>query len=674
MLIEVIEQLFLGVSFLILSVIIFTSPGRLVVGSLRYKFQGFLETYTVSTVLGICLFTFSAYLLAAVNLRFLIWIFPLAGFFGIWKLRRGIMNFGPIGIGQDLKKVFLIVLLIGVIGQLAVNAPSGLKYQDGIYFWSSHGHDGVWHISLMEEMHKDIFPFQNPEFAGHRLQNYHFFVDLLMSELTRMFPFSNLDVYFRFMPLLFSILLGLGSYIFVRAWSKSDLAGVWAMFFTYFAGSFGYLLSIPANHNLNGETIFWVSQTQSVLGNPPHASAFIILTVFLFLLVRFYQDNLKSLVPILIFLGGVIIEFKVYGGVLILGGLLVVGIWQIFKERKIISLALFILTTLFALVIYLPNSVNSQDFLIWQPWWFIRTMIVAGDRLNWIDLENRRQTYILQHNYKRVIELETIAFLAFLFGNLGMRFLGFWTWVGQFRNKTLFENFNIFFASITLASFLIPVFFVQKGVAWNAIQFNQYFLLLFGFLAAVSVSSLMARTRIKNLKFLIVFLIVLLSVPTQLGLLWQFYSNSPLSKVSFEELDGLNFLQKNSSQGDIILTPHYNEYAKNKYQPPVPISTWSDTGYVSAFTNLSTYLTDKDQLDIMGYNINQLIDERRKLFVDPNPAIHNSPDPKVFNNFIERNHIKYVYLVYDEQFAAPVDKLNLELVYHSNNVRIYKVR
>lgn len=658
MAISILIQIILGLVFLFLALLCFTLPGSLILRKFLPDLDD-LEKFTLYSVFGLVIFTLSAYILAALNLRFLMWIFP---FIGLWSLvkYKEFLAFKP---KISHKIIFLLVFVTGIIGMVAVNAPSGFPYRDGIYFWSSHGHDGVWHIALMESMKSSVFPFQNPEFSGVKLQNYHFFVDLLMSEFSRMFHFSALDIYFRFMPVVFAILLGLASFIFVRNWAKSEKAGIWAMFFTYFAGSFGYLLYVPTHKSLGGESIFWVSQTQSVLGNPPHASAFIIITVFLFLLFKYFINRKKIYFLLCVVLGGAIIEFKVYAGALILGGLFLVGILELLLKRAYKTFLLFLSTFFVSLLIYLPNSANSRDFLIWQPWWFIRTMVVATDRLNWLDLELRRQTYISEHNWKRVIQLETTAFLIFLFGNLGMRFLGFWSYIRKTKDYT--NSFNIFFLLITAVSFLIPVFFLQKGVAWNTIQFNQYFLLFFGFFAAAFVTEILLLIKNNTLKIIISMLIIILAVPTQAGLLWQFYSNPPLSKVSYEEIEALNFL-KNQSDG-MILTAPFNKYERDKYtQPPIPIYAWYDTGYVPAFADKKTLISDEEQVNIMGYNIPKLLDERAEAF--------GSADYHKMNDFLKNYKIDYIYLVWDQKIATDSSYLNANLVFENKDAKVFKVR
>ena len=478
----IISQFLLIVVFLFLCYVVFSIPGLFILKKLRLFQSDLLSKNLVATGLGVCVFVLIVYVLAMLGVRNLIWIYVSVSFCGviyaIFNNFRGIID--AILRAKSKSIVFWLVLVVGVVGQVAVNYPSGMNYAGGIYFWSSHGHDGVWHIALMDEFQKLIWPFRNPELAGANLVNYHFFSDLLMSEMSRLFWFSNLDVYFRLMPVFNSLMLGISAYLLVKKWSGTETGGIWGMFFGYFAGSFGYLVTLPRNGNIVGESIFWVSQTQSVLGNPPHAMAFFILTIYLLVLWEWFKDSSWKIGLVLLILGGALIEFKVYGGLLVLGGLAVAAVGQIINSRKFHTLFLFIITLGFAMGIYLPNSANSQGFLVWQPWWFIRTMVVAPDRLNLLDWELKRQTYIAESNWKRVVWLEGMAFLIFLFGMLGMRLIGFWSLVKLLTSKIFSNYYSQFIVSVVIASFFIPVFFLQKGVAWNAIQFNQYFLLLFG--------------------------------------------------------------------------------------------------------------------------------------------------------------------------------------------------
>ena len=174
----IIQQIFLGFLFLIISFFCFTLPAFYLFKRIKIDLDDNLDKFVLYSVLGFVLFTLTAYILAALHLRFLMYLFPLLGAWTFYKYREYILN---TKFKIENKLFFYLVFTIGIIGMVAVNAPSGFPYKDGIYFYSSHGHDGVWHVSLMEGMHKDVFPFQNPELAGEKIQNYHFFADLLMS-------------------------------------------------------------------------------------------------------------------------------------------------------------------------------------------------------------------------------------------------------------------------------------------------------------------------------------------------------------------------------------------------------------------------------------------------------------------------------------------------------------
>ena len=397
------------------------------------------------------------------------------------------------------------------------------------------------------------------------------------------------------------------------------------------------------------------------------------MTVFLYCFYQYLKTRSWNYFFLSVFLGGVVIEFKVYAGALILGGLVVVAVWEALFKRNFQLLMHTFLTLLLAVGIYLPNSLNSQDFLVWQPWWFIRTMVLAPDRLNWLDLELRRQTYIADHNWKRVAYVESIAFFIFLVGNLGMRVIGFLAFAKFIKGIFKGDTFSLFFVSVTTASFLVPVLFVQQGVAWNAVQFNQYFLLLFGFLAAITLVDVVKRLPTVSLRVAVVALVIILAIPTQVGLLWDFYSNAPLSKITDEQLQSLEYLKTHTDENAVILTSPMRGYFKYDFKTaPVPIQVWYETGYVSAFSGRRTLLADEEQVDIMGYNAKDFFKERDMLFheVDGNKM---NTDPLVFKAFVSKYHPDYLYLSYKEDLAAPKETLGLTLVYQSPNVRIYKI-
>lgn len=646
------------VIFLLLVVFCFSLPGYFILDRSKGKFN-FWEKLVLATVIGFVLFTLLTYLFLVIKLSFL--LFPLIILINTLCFKRVKKVFYELKTSFRIDKITLLVLVIGVIGQLAVIAPSGVFSNGDLIFFSAHGHDGPWHIALMEEI-KRGFPLQNPVYSGERLVNYHFFSDLAPAEFNRVFKLSVLDLYFRFFPLLFSLLLGGLSYVLGSRIGNSKAAGVWAMVFTYFAGSFGYFLTLYRSQTIGGESMFWAAQVQSTVGNPPQIAASVIVLAIL-LLIYFYIKNRDWLIfSTIVLLSGCLIVFKIYGGIVVLAGLGFIGLWELIFKRKLYFLGLFLLSVILSLVLYLPNSAKSTSFLIFEPWWFVRTMIVAPDKLNWLDLELRRQTYIAENNWKRVIQLEATGFLIFFFGNLGMRFLGFLELKNQI--KSIRSSFSLILIFTLIFSFVLPMLFLQKGTASNTIQFIQYFLLLMGILAGVSVASILSRVSLP-LKIILAVTVFILMVPTQLGLLQEFYNRAPLAKVEAGEIEAMNFIKKNLPENSIFITPPYNKYLRVEGSTP-PIWAWSDSAYFSAFSNRRDFLSDTEQVDIMGYDLKKRLEVQKGIYEDL--------DLETVYSLLKENHIDYMYIPKLESPKVDLSKIRqIENIYQNNKVDIWKV-
>ncbi len=555
-----------------------------------------MEKILMGGIVGFTLFTLISYLLIVLNVPFLIIPITILGI--VMTVKPLIKTIKQIDIKLNIKTLLVLaVFIIGVAGQLAVISPSGTFQNGNLVFWSANGHDGSWHIALMEEIKKG-FPFENPVFAGEKLVNYHFFSDIAPAIVSKYLPLNNLDLYFRIFPFIYSIFLGASAFYLTRKITNNFSASLWATIFTYFAGSFGYVIG-------KGESVFWATQPQSSGGNPPQiVSNFLILAALYFLVLLLQKRGNKLIFAICVLLFGTLSAFKIYAGVVLLGTLVIAGVWQLLRERSFQLLSLAIVSGILAALLYFPNTSGSTSFLIFEPWWYIRTMIVEPSRLNLVDWELRRQTYIFEHNWKRVIWLEGLGFLIFFFGNLGIRFLGLWELI-KFLKSSLRNYINLTFVLIIALSLVLPLLFLQKGVASNTSQFLQYFILLFGILAGITTSQITSRLKFLP-RSIVTIIIIVLMVPTQVNLIREFYGlpqqpRPAFAKISQQELQALKFIKDNTQKNDVILTPPYNQYLNLGGATP-NIWDWFDTSYVSAFTSRRTYMDDYEQNDIMGYN------------------------------------------------------------------------
>lgn len=606
------------------------------------------------SVVGFVLLTFLSYVFIILNIPIL--IIPATMLLVFFVFKPVVTEVKKIKIEFNAQTIIVLgVFIIGIAGQLAVISPSGIFQNGDLLFWSAHGHDGAWHIALMEEIKKG-YPFENPSFAGEKLVNYHFFSDILPAMTSKYLPFSNLDLYFRIFPFFYSLFLGASAYYLTKRITNNFTASIWATIFTYFAGSFGFIVTYLKSKSIGGESIFWATQPQSSSGNPPQIVSNFLVLGALYFLITFLQKKNKLNFAICVLLFGTLSAFKIYAGVVLLLALGLAGIWQLIRERKLDLLLLSILSGILSALLYFPNSTGGASFLIFQPWWYIRTMIVEPSRLNLLDWELRRQTYIYEHNWKRVIWLEGMGLLIFFFGNLGMRFIGIWEFLKKSKDS-LKNYFNLVFISIIILSFILPLLFLQKGVASNTSQFLQYFVLLFGILAGITTSQITSR-----FKFLIPVIIILM-ITTQVGLLHEFYSRAAFAKISSQELEALKFVKENTSESDVILTPPYNQYLDLKDGTP-NIWDWFDTSYISAFTSRKTYMDDYEQNDIMGYDYKPRFEIKKTIF--------ESKDADIVKKSLSQTNANILYFPKAEKPTVNSDDLGLTKIFENTTTEVWK--
>ncbi|MCL5072457.1 MAG: hypothetical protein M1308_16430, partial [Actinobacteria bacterium] len=217
--------------------------------------------------------------------------------------------------------------------------------------------------------------------------------------------------------------------------------------------------------------------------------------------------------------------------------------------------------------------------------------------------------------------------------------------------------------------FIIPMLFVQKGLIYNNIQFMQYFLLITGFYAAITVYKLLVFAKKRSLQIIIIMILFIFSAPTVIGNLTELYGPGagPLAYVSNDQLEALRYLKDNSSANDFILNYPFNPYLKDKFNTqPRPIYAWYDTPYISALTGRESYLAS-EHVTLLEYpDTKERQDNMVKFFKQTDFAWNKK--------FLQDAKIKFIYLNKVE-LEKPIDvsQNNLKLFYENSEVLIYKV-
>lgn len=624
--------------FLLLGVI---GPGFVLISRILENENSLFKKLTLSIGFGFVLLTVSFYILGLLNLQKLIFVYLVFNLLIIVKNFKRFQKFRT-----KLNFGILSIIAAGTLFQQLPVFKNGLQFPYGMGFWGPNTHDGIWHIALINQLTKSIPP-QNPIFAGEGLKNYHYFYDLLLAATNYITTIPIVDLLFRFYPVIFSLFLGAGTYYFIQSFFKQRMAAYLALYFVYFAGSFGWIVEFIKFGNLGGESAFWANQSISFNLNPPFAISLILILTILHLL-----PNLKSKLSVIVLsiIAGTLISFKAYGAILVLLSFFLTGIFK----RNLSYLAVFFLSTVLSALLFLSNfSVNKQLF-IFSPFWFIHSMVDSPDRVGWVRLSLARYASLEQGNWLKFLTSEIIGFLLFVIGNLGTRVFALLS-VLNFKNIVRHQN-SFFLLTFSLLSFLIPVFLIQSGNPWNTIQFIYYGLFISALVSAVVLTKAVKRRKIMILVILpIITITPINSWATANGYL----SYQPHGYVSNRELEALEFLK---SKGDgIVLTYPYDGRLKTKLAEPWPLFVYDSTAYVSALSSKATFIEDEGQNQVL------LTDYKKRLVASKD--FFQKPE----REFLEINSIRYIYLPKMFNININEDLFFVKNIFENEEAIVYEV-
>jgi len=557
------------------------------------------------------------------------------------------------------KRLTIFIILIGSISWSFVMVRSGLMYEYGLGFWGPNGHDGIWHMSIIESLAKGSL--EMPIFAGESIRNYHIGFDIFVAILHALTRIPVRYLYFQIIPVLFSLLIGVLTYIFVGNWRGRDSAN-WSLFFIYFGGSLGWLVSFIRNGNFDGESMFWSQQAISTLINPPYAMSLIILLLGLI----FYQSYLKTKKNKTAWGAttcfSVLLSIKAYAGVLLLSALFIYSLYRYFKNKKFSEFFVFLASLVLSLILFIPLNLNSSGLLVIKPFWFLETMMGLSDRFGWQRYFEAMTAYKSQGVYLKLVASYIGAFVIFILGNFSTKLLGL-LYFFRIKEKK-YEMESIISALIILGGIAAPMIFLQKGTAWNTIQFLYYAQFFMAILAGIVLSGINKKLP-RKAAILFTTLIIIFTIPTSIATLkYHYLTKVPPAALLREEFEALRFLA-NEPEG-VVLTYPYDPLLKDKMVPPVPLYAYVSSAYVSSFSKKPVFLEDEVNLTITGYD-----------WVKRRESVEewlNSQDHGFVYNFLRDNNISYIYWLYGQRAVLGETQLGIEEIYKNSRVTIYEVK
>ena len=522
------------------------------------------------------------------------------------------------------KITFWSCLLICTFFQVLPVIRSGWPSTAGLSFWGPTGHDGIWHLSLINHLHNP-FKIDLPTMAGESLTNYHPFFDILAKFLASLTHLPSTLILFQILPILMAV-----SFLYL----SFLIGGYPLMLLNTFATSLGWLFG-------KGETAFWAMQSPSNQLNPPFMLSLVGLSLLIYLIYR--KNKLNGFHLALIFL---ILTFlpitKIYAAPTGFFLFFIFSLKKIKSDRRPLWILLSSLIT--SVVLFFIYNPNLSATLIYKPLWFVNTMFESQDRFFLPQITNIIYTLKASPYFSlRLLIVEIFGVCLFIIGNYAFRILGFLKTNKEFLFLILFNT-------------LVPLLFIQKGTAWNTIQFLYYGL----FIGNIALASYLRNKK----TFLAV--IIIISFIANFPIYKNYLSNPAPTAIFPDEIKALNFLH--SQTPGIVLTHPYDPYLKNKFSAtPLPIYAYETTAYVSAFSQQLVFLEDEMNLQILDKNYLQRRQESLAFFDQKNEFQNRG--------FLVNNQIDYIYLPKDfpDRISQNYLSLGIKKIFENNSVLLFSV-
>lgn len=652
------QAIFEVILFVFSFLVCFYIPGAFFVSKLKYKVT-FLEGIFLSSTLGLLIFTLVAYVLSWSRLTILLLpIFLALDFFAIKSKSL---------LPGKFKKKYIPPLVFIIIFAILFSIPLILNgvYGDTIRY----GRDEVWHLALINEL-KVNFPPDNPAFAGVPLKGYHFFFNFLLAKVSSVFYISPLSLYFHFFPLMLAVLWGLGVYTLMVSWTKKNAAGSWAVFLTMFGGSFGFIIKLQGHPKFDINSGMGIMQPVTSLVNPPFAISIVILLSVLFSLNQYLITRKKVwLFPIVLGVG-LVSMFKVYAGIILIGGLMVLAFFEVIRRRFEMLITLGLSGVLFLVTYWVFRDPTSR--LIFYPFWAPHNVLI--DQFPWYGYTEKQYTYSKLSVIRGLVEIEAYAFAVFIFGNLGTRFVGILASAFYLLKKRKLPSlFALTLFVMTLVSFLIPLLFIQSGKVFEIIQMAWYFLFFSSLFASIGFAYLFSFKEKKIIKIVLIGVIIMATLPSAYSSFAGIFASTPLNGESLSSPyhKSMKFLQKQGDYNQMVLEMTSLDYGK-KY---VDIERWygNSSPAIGAFSNKRSFLNN-EYIEFYGADIRPRILFLQKLLIfsvlPKSSSKYESMKEEIEGELI-KNKIIYIYSPYPLNSFKAIPYIRQ--IYQDGGIRIYEV-
>lgn len=259
--------------FFIAVFLAFFIPGDLLIK--KYNLSIF-QRLVIGTVIGMVLWGWQGFIFGYLGLRFLSYLYIIILLLLWIKIQgrefiRAVLNKAFF---SNVDWIVALLIILGVGIQLSSVWFNGVYINEGLFFCCSNVSDSIFHISLTNQITKDFPPYE-PGMYGEVVRNYHYWGNLIVGELIRVFRLPLIPTQNQYTMLLTSALLGLSGVVFGQISGLGKSFYRWLIFFLYMGGDLIFLLVSFMRQEINFK-MGSIEDGAKFLVNPPRAISIII--------------------------------------------------------------------------------------------------------------------------------------------------------------------------------------------------------------------------------------------------------------------------------------------------------------------------------------------------------------------------------------------------------------
>ncbi len=493
--------------FFPVAILVFYLPGLVLLKNFRLsKF----ETISLGVPLGIALFAWQGFIFGYLGMRWLTYVYVIVPPIYLYFTLRKTLSLIEIkmSLTRFVKEYSLVLFLIvvGVIIQLSAIWFTAVRINGSLVLCCGNIHDNIWFGSIASEL-VSRFPPQQPGMSDVLLKNYHYWSNLVVAEIARIFYLPLSAIQFQYMPLLLSVLLGLNAISFGRILKLPKQYIFWLVFFLYFGSDAIYWLLFALGKGLD----FSMSSLEDgarFLTNLPRSYAVILFMSGLTLYIHWVKSKFTLSIFPLVVLFSSLQGFKIYFAIYSIIGLFSSSI-VFMPDKKLRPFILALVTLVLSGVGYVPVN-STAGGLYYTGFWRFEDFIVQP-RLGLIRLELARVVFHDHKNYFRVFVYDMLFLLLYTLSIFGTKLLGFIQTIRSLKHFPLF--LHVFLISGLAVNFVLGSFYQQTVGTSNTFNFLVVFFIVFSYYTALSCWYFISRQPSRLFVWFLTVVVMIITVP-----------------------------------------------------------------------------------------------------------------------------------------------------------------